>query len=165
MSAEFDVTLTKDSPENQIVAFEPGVIIELTDLLGGFRKLAIVGATGIDHCDLDDYPEDEIAWFRPNFIKQNPVEIMTMNAMAFALVDEHLENPNIPNYADDLVAVYMKAIDMVDTTLQLERATYWAYKNRIFDVELAVAAAYKEADEIRKFDKMLSDALEAVEEK
>ncbi len=129
---------------DEVARFDRRTVIELTDLVGGFRKLAVVTEDLVSHYDTTNLENNQI-W--PTFIKQNPVAVGDPADWLVDLFFEGEESGDLSQHA-----AYSEMQDELLTTcpdtLTYYRACYWALKNRDYDAAKALAAGQSETDKV-----------------
>lgn len=119
--------------------FEPETIIEITDTMRGFRKLAIVVGAGDAYVDLID---DDTAF--PTYAALNPAPAGDPLSWSFALTDTAPEAAGAFNELMD--ALLTAKLD----TLTYYRALKWAYDTRNFDAAEAIKAGRAATAQVRE---------------
>ncbi|RRS01197.1 hypothetical protein EIP75_21725 [Aquabacterium soli] len=130
-----------------LTAFEPGVFILLNDVMTGVRKLARVTDDGQAYIDLDS----EDCTPLPIYTTLQPAEAGNILGWGLYLVDHHPElHPAWRTLCDRLV-------NSGEGVLTYNRAAHWAFVNRTFDFDKAIAAGKAESEAVAAGRKVLDD--------
>lgn len=124
--------------KQQIVTFDPGVYIQLNDTFTGRRKMARVSETGVSYYDLDS---DDATPF-PIYESLDPTEVGNILGWGLHIVD------NTPEKTEDFRQLVERLINAGVDVLTYNRAAYWAFENKIYDFEKALAAGQSETNAI-----------------
>ena len=135
-----------------ITSFEPGVFIQISDVMTGVRKLARVTETGASYIDLD---ADDCTPL-PIYTTLEPVEAGNILGWGLYLID------TAPEQAPPFKALCDRLINSGEGVITYNRAAYWAFQNRNFDFDKAIAAAKEETSRIttgrNDLDSMIKNA-------
>jgi hypothetical protein len=123
---------------SDLKAFEPGVFIEISDVMTGVRKLARVSESGTAYIDLDV----EGCTPLPIYETLNPVEAGNILGWGLYLVDRE------PQHSSAFKALCDQLINSGEGVLTYNRAAYWAFSHRNFNFEQAMAAAKQETETV-----------------
>lgn len=133
-----------------LVPFEPGALIEISDIMHGFRKLGVVAEGGQMYFDLAD------ADATPCLIYKACQPEAVGNSHSWGLELGEADPAAHKAYS----ALQQRLLDEGVDTLTLTRALYWAYQNRVFEYGRALAAGKAATEEVRKsratMDRILS---------
>lgn len=114
--------------------FEPGVFIEISDTMHGFRKLALVTDSGDMYFDLINADATPF----PIYKALEPRSVGNALSWAFEIAEkdkkEHAQ----------FTALQQRLIDSDLDTITVNRALFWAYQNSNYDY-IRAAQAGKEA--------------------
>jgi hypothetical protein len=130
MIDEYLNTVRSIEMDMSLKQFEPGIHIEIDDVMHGFRKLVLVTESGDMYFDL--MTADTTPF--PIYEALNPVAVG--NALSWAL---ELAEQSRPDY-DQFTALQKRALDSGFDTLTISRSLYWAYQNRSYDYVRALQA-------------------------
>ena len=122
-----------------LTAFEPGVYIKIDDVFTGYRKMARVTDTGTSYYDLDD--EDATPF--PIYATLKPVEIGNILGWGLHVVD------NFPERTDEFRSLVDRLINSGEDVLTYNRAIHWAFENKIFDYDKALAVGRLETANLK----------------
>jgi hypothetical protein len=125
---------------SEIVGFEAGVFIRIDDVMSGTRKLARVTETRYSYIDLDG--EDASAF--PIYKTLNPEEAGNILGWGLYVVDKHPEDHHQWQVLVD------RLINCGEGYLTYNRAAHWAFVNRQYDFDKAIAAGKAETAQIAK---------------
>ena len=136
----------------EILTFEPHVFIEINDVFTGTRKLARVTDTGHSYFDLDGEGDTPF----PIYAALEPVEAGNILGWGLHIVDNHPEEH----------AAFQALIDALLNSglsvLTYNRAAYWAFLHRNYDVDAAKAEGQRATEWIaagrRKMDTIIAVA-------
>ncbi|RZI60579.1 MAG: hypothetical protein EOP14_00445 [Pseudomonas sp.] len=130
-----------------LTSFEPGVFIRLNDVMTGIRKLARVTDSGQAYIDLDS---DDCTPL-PIYTTLQPEEAGNILGWGLYLVDHHPEHhPAWRDLCDRLV-------NSGEGVLTYNRAAHWAFVNRTFHFDEALAAGREESAAVAAGRKALDD--------
>lgn len=132
-------------------AFEPGVFITIDDVMTGIRKLARVSENGTAYVDLDT----EDCTPLPIYISLKPEEAGNILGWGLYFVDKE------PQHSDSFRVLCDRLINSGEGVLTYNRAAHWAFINKSFDFEKAMAAAKAETAKITEG----RDAMDAIIQK
>ena len=139
----------------QLEKFEPGVYITINDVITGIRKLARVSETGHSYIDLD--AADTTAF--PIYKTLDPKEAGNILGWGLFFVDQE------PEHHDAFSKLCKQLVESGEGVLTYNRAAYWAFHNRDFNINNAMAAALKETSTIlqgrTRLDTMVEQTTEA----
>lgn len=114
----------------KLLNFEPGTYIEISDTMGGFRKLGLVDDSGVMYFD-DAGPS---ATPFPIYEALKPVALGNPVSWGIEVADAHPKDHS--RFAQLHAQLSAEAVD----TLTLGRALYWAYTTHTYDFSRALAA-------------------------
>lgn len=132
----------------KIMAFEPGIYIEIDDVFTGVRKMARVTETGTSYEDLDDAGSTPF----PIYEVLKPVEVGNILGWGLHLVDQR---------PDDYVPFKVLVDRLIHSgtdTLTYNRAAHWAFSHHQYNFETALAEG-KNATEVVRTGRMQMDAI------
>jgi hypothetical protein len=118
--------------------FEPGTYIEIADTMHGFRKLGLVCDSGDMYFDLVDTRATPF----PIYLALEPVAIGDTLAWGLELADQN------PLEHQKFSILHKRLLDSGLDTLTLGRAAYWAYRNRCYEYNEALAAGRAATQEV-----------------
>lgn len=130
-----------------LTSFEPGVFIRLNDVMTGVRKLARVTENGQAYIDLDN----ENCTPLPIYTTLQPEEAGNILGWGLYLVDHH------PEHHQAWRALCDRLITSGEGVLTYNRAAHWAFVNRTFDFDKAMAAGKEESAAIASGRQTLDD--------
>lgn len=140
----------------QLENFEPGVYITINDVITGIRKLARVSDTGHSYFDLDGASATAF----PIYKTLNPKEAGNILGWGLFFVDQE------PEHHEAFSKLCKQLVESGEGVLTYNRAAHWAFHNRDFSMNNAMAAALKETAAVMQgrtmLDKMVKQATEAV---
>lgn len=128
-------TATQELPDS-VVRFEPGFLIELTDLVGNFRKLGVVSEAGDSYYDLSQTPQQ----LYPIFSAQNPTNIGSPTDWSFELFAT-CEAKNDFTAHDQYKDVQRRLLSDLDDELLYYRACRWLIESGTYNYDEALKAA------------------------
>jgi len=133
--------------------FEPDVYIELDDTFTGQRKIARVDETGAAYYDLSGAEATPM----PIYEQLKPAEVGNILGWGLWLANHHpTEQPKFAALVDRLIH------ESGEDPLTYNRAAHWAFQNRSYDYDRALAAGVAATAAVRKgrasMDKILSAA-------
>jgi hypothetical protein len=111
--------------------FEPGVFILIDDVMTGVRKLARVTEAGNAYLDLDG----ETCTPLPIYVALKPEEAGNILGWGLYFVDKE------PKHVAPFRALCERLVESGEGVITYNRAAYWAFTNRNFDFERAMAQA------------------------
>lgn len=123
---------------SDLKAFEPGVFIEINDVMTGVRKLARVSENGTAYIDLD---ADDCTPL-PIYATLDPVEAGNILGWGLYLVDSE------PQHSTAFKELCEKLINSGEGVISYNRAAYWAFTNKNFNFDEAMAAAKEETKKV-----------------
>ena len=139
----------------QVEKFEPGVYITIIDVMTGIRKLARVSETGHSYIDLDGADATSF----PIYKTLDPKEAGNILSWGLFFVDQE------PQHYEAFSKLCKQLVESGEGVLTYNRAAYWAFHNRDFSMNNAVAAAVKETAAILQgrttLDTIVEQATEA----
>ena len=127
--------------------FEPGIYIRINDVMTGIRKLARVTEAGCSYVDLDT---DDCTPL-PIYETLQPEEAGNILGWGLWLVDHK------PELHPAWVALCERLVGSGEGVLTYNRAAHWAFVNRNFDFDQAMAAAAAETATVAGGRKVLDD--------
>ena len=137
-------------------AFEPLVFITINDVMTGTRKLARVTDTGHAYIDLDA----EDATPLPIYETLDPKEAGNILGWGLYFVDHE------PQHHEPFSALVKQLVNSGEGVITYNRAAYWAFHNRVFEFDRAIAEAKRETEVImvgrKALDEMIKKAGSAV---
>lgn len=137
----------------KVVAFEPGVFIEVNDTFGGGRKLVRVCEDGTS---FEDLSEGEPTAF-PIYEQMQPAEVGNILGWGLYLTDHHPdEQPRFRALVDGLLASGRD-------TLTYTRAAHWAFTHRNYDLAAALKAGDEATERVRVGRARMDAIVDAVE--
>jgi len=137
----------------KVMAFEPGVFIEINDSFGGGRKLVRVCEDGESY---EDLAEGEPTAY-PIFEQLQPAEAGNILGWGLYLTDQHPdEQPRFRALVDGLLASGRD-------TLTYTRAAHWAFTQRNFDLAAALKAGDDATERVRQGRARMDAVIDAVE--
>lgn len=120
--------------------FEPETLIEIDDVIGGFRKLVIVTESGEAYIDLID--EDATAF--PTYEALRPQTVGNSLSWGLELIDQDAGQARAFNVLQTrLLAAGIDSLTYV-------RALHWAYLVRAFGFAEALRAGRAATDQVRR---------------
>ena len=135
-----------------LTTFTPDVYIELDDAYTGTRKIARVDETGAAYYDLSDAGATAFPIYE--FLK--PVEAGGILGWGLWLADHHPdEQPRWTALIDRLVN------ESGQDPLTYNRAAHWAFQNRIYDYNRALAAGISATATVREGRERVDATLDA----
>lgn len=137
-----------------LARFEPETIIEITDVMRGFRKLGVVTPSGDAYFDLSESEEDATPF--PIYEALDPQAAGEELAWSFTLADNSPENAaKFNELMETLLALNLD-------TITYYRAVKWACDARNFDPDQALAAGRQATDAVREsrafMDRLIAEA-------
>lgn len=111
--------------------FEPGVFILISDVMTGIRKLARVTEAGNAYLDLDG----EDCTPLPIYAALKPEEAGNILGWGLYFVDRE------PQHVAPFRALCERLVESGEGVITYNRAAHWAFTNRVFDFDLAMAEA------------------------
>lgn len=129
----------------QMEKFEPGVYITIKDVITGIRKLARVTETGHSYIDLDE--ADATAY--PIYKTLDPKEAGNILGWGLFFVDQE------PQHHEAFSKLCKQLVESDEGVLTYNRAAYWAFHNRDFSMNNAMAAALNETAAVLRGRTML----------
>lgn len=132
--------------------FDPDVYIEIDDPFTGHRKLARVDETGFAYFDL--FGASATAF--PIYQRLQPREVGNILGWGLHVVDHHPDDfPAWRTLVDRLV-------QSGHDPLTYNRAAHWAFSNRVYDYDQALAAGIAATERVqvgrRRMDAILASA-------
>ena len=118
--------------------FEPGVFIQINDVMTGVRKLARVSETGTSYTDLDT----EDCTPLPIYATLEPEEAGNILGWGLYFMDSE------PQHSAPFKDLCLKLVNSGEGVITYNRAAYWAFTHRNFNFEQAMAAAKTETAQI-----------------
>jgi hypothetical protein len=137
---------------SDLKAFEPGVFIKINDVMTGVRKLARVSENGTAYIDLD---ADDCTPL-PIYATLDPVEAGNILGWGLYLVDSE------PQHSSAFKELCEKLINSGEGVISYNRAAYWAFTNKIFDFDQAMAAAKEESAKVAEGRAVMDDMIKNV---
>lgn len=138
----------------QLEKFEPGVYITINDVITGIRKLVRVSDTGDSYLDLDGADATPF----PIYKTLGPKEAGNILGWGLFFVDQE------PQHHEAFSKLCKQLVESGEDVLMYNRAAYWAFHNRDFSMNNAMAAALKETATIlqgrTRLDTMVEQATE-----
>jgi hypothetical protein len=137
----------------KVMAFEPGVFIEVNDAFGGGRKLVRVCEDGKS---FEDLAEGEPTAF-PIFEQLQPAEAGNILGWGLYLTDKHpAEQPQFRILVDELLSSGRD-------TLTYTRAAHWAFMHRNYDLSAALKAGDEATERVRMGRARMDAVIDAAE--
>ena len=140
------------APVSDLKSFEPGVFIKINDVMTGVRKLARVSENGTAYIDLDT---DDCTPLQI-YATLDPVEAGNMLGWGLYLVDSE------PQHSSAFRELCEKLINSGEGVISYNRAAYWAFTNKIFDFDQAMAAAKEETAKVAEGRAVMDDMIKNV---
>lgn len=116
--------------------FEPGIFIEISDTMHGFRKLALVTESGDMYFDLMNADTTPF----PIYEALEPRAVGNALSWAFEIAEKSKSEH------EQFTALQTRLLESDFDSLTISRSLYWAYQNHAYDYVRA-AQAGKEATE------------------
>lgn len=132
-----------------LVKFEPGTFIEISDTMKGFRKLAVVTEGGDMYFDA----ADETATPFPIYEALEPRNVGNSLSWGLELADK---NPAEHKQFGDL---HSRLVESGADTLTVNRALYWAVQNHVYDYSRALAAGKAASGEVAASRAMMDNII------
>ena len=133
----------------KIKAFEPGVFITLNDVMTGIRKLARVTDTGHAYIDLDADDTTPL----PIWETLEPKEAGNILGWGLFFVDHE------PQHHQPFSDLCKQLINSGEGFITYNRAAYWAFHNRVFEFDRAMAEAKRETETVMTGRSALDDMI------
>jgi hypothetical protein len=111
--------------------FEPGVFILINDVMTGVRKLARVTEAGSAYLDLDGEDGTPL----PIYAALKPEEAGNILGWGLFFVDRE------PQHVAPFRALCERLVESGEGVITYNRAAHWAFTNRVFDYDRAMAEA------------------------
>lgn len=139
----------------KLMQFEPGTYIEISDTMGGFRKLGLVTEGGDMY--LDDTGPTATPF--PIYEALKPVALGNPVSWGLEVLDAHPADH--PRFAQLHAQLNASGVD----TLTLGRALYWAYTTHTYDYARSLAAGRAATQQVAEsraaMDQLLAKAAAA----
>jgi len=110
--------------------FQPGIYIEISDVMQGFRKIGLVTEGGDMYLDL----ANDRATPLPIYAAMQPIAIGNSVSWALELADQR------PAEHGEFTELQTRVLSEGLDTITANRALYWAYQNHVYDASRAIAA-------------------------
>lgn len=131
------------TPETmQFAVFPPEAIIEITDVMRGFRKLGVVAPSGLAYYDLLGDPNGDTAF--PIYEAMSPQDVGDPTSWGFELIDAD------PQAAQQYQELNGRLLEAGIDTLTYYRALKWAKDNSRFDFDAALEAGRMATGQVRE---------------
>ena len=137
---------------SDLKAFEPGVFIKINDVMTGVRKLARVSENGTAYIDLD---ADDCTPL-PIYATLDPVEAGNILGWGLYLVDSE------PQHSNAFKELCEKLINSGEGVISYNRAAYWAFTNKNFNFDQAMASAKDETAKVAEGRAVMDDMIKKV---
>ena len=137
---------------SDLKAFDPGVFITINDVMTGVRKLARVSENGTAYIDLD---ADDCTPL-PIYATLDPVEAGNILGWGLYLVDSE------PQHSIAFKELCEKLINSGEGVISYHRAAYWAFTNKNFSFDQAMAAAKEETAKVAEGRAVMDDMINNV---